>query len=273
MRLTVLIDNQAARNLNAEWGLSIFIEADNQRILFDVGASELFLTNAAKLKINLLDLDYLVLSHGHWDHTWGLDGLLKLYLTTETLKTKQPVLIAHPLALHPKFRENGSEFGSLIHESVLEHTFKLSFTKEPVWLTDNLIFLGEIERQIETEQIMGKTIISGALTDDYLRDDSALVYRATKGLVIITGCSHSGICNIVKQAQIICKEDRILDIIGGFHLLNPEPTRLHETINFFKALNPSQLHPCHCTDLNSKMTLNQVAVTKEVNTGLQLIYD
>ena len=65
MRLTVLVDNQAARNLSAEWGLSFFIEVDNRRILFDMGASELFLANAARLNINLLELDYLVLSHGH----------------------------------------------------------------------------------------------------------------------------------------------------------------------------------------------------------------
>lgn len=273
MRLTILVDNQASQKLRAEWGLSIFIEADHKKILFDVGASDLFLTNAASLKVNLMELDYLVLSHGHWDHTWGLDGLLKLFLSEGLPQAKRPTFIAHPLALLPKFEDNGTEYGSLIHESILDRHFKNGLSKEPVWLTDNLVYLGGIERKIEPEQVMGKTVISGALTDDYLWDDTALVYKHPQGLVIITGCSHSGICNIVSQAQKICQEERVIDIIGGFHLLNPNPERLHETVNFFKKLNPGQLHPCHCTDLNSKIALLQVAVVKEVSTGLQLNYD
>ncbi len=273
MRLTVLVDNQAARNLRAEWGLSIFIEADNHRILFDVGASDLFLANAARLKINFLELDYLVLSHGHWDHTWGLEGLLKLYLTPGLPLERRPTLIAHPLALLPKFRNNGTGYGSLVHESILERHFQNNLCKEPLWLTDHLVYLGEIERKIEREQVMGKTIISGVLTDDYLWDDTALVYKHRQGLVIITGCSHSGICNIVSQAQKICREERVLDIVGGFHLLNQDPGRLQETVFFFKNLNPGQLHPGHCTDLDSKAALRQVAMVKELATGLQLNYD
>jgi 7,8-dihydropterin-6-yl-methyl-4-(beta-D-ribofuranosyl)aminobenzene 5'-phosphate synthase len=81
---------------------------------------------------------------------------------------------------------------------------------------------------------LGKTVISGDLTDDCTWDDSALAYKFPEGLVIITGCSHSGICNIVRQAQIICNEERIIDIVGGFHLLNPAPELLNKTVTFFK---------------------------------------
>ncbi len=269
MRLTVLVDNQAARNLRAEWGLSIFIEADNQKCLFDVGASDLFLANAALLKINLRDLDYLILSHGHWDHTWGLEGILKLYLAAASNK---PSLVAHPLALLPKFRDNGTEFGSLISESILTRNFKTIFSKEPVWLTENLVYLGEIERKIEKNRAMGKALNSSVLTDDFLWDDTALVYKTHRGLVIITGCSHSGICNIVSRAQTVCREERVLDIIGGFHLLNPDAGQLQETVAYFTKLNPSVLHPCHCTSLTSKITLARTAEVKEVMVGLQLEY-
>jgi 7,8-dihydropterin-6-yl-methyl-4-(beta-D-ribofuranosyl)aminobenzene 5'-phosphate synthase len=273
MRLTVLVDNQAARNLYAEWGLSFFIEADGQRILFDVGASDLFLNNATRLQVDLLNLDYLILSHGHWDHTWGLDGLLKLYLLRGLPLEKRPTLIAHPLALAPKFRDNGLEYGVTLHESVLARNLKTNLVKEPVWLSDRLVYLGEIERKIEPEGVMGKTTGSAGLTADYLWDDTALAYKLPQGLVIITGCSHSGICNIVRQAQIICNEERIIDIIGGFHLLNPAPDRLQETIAFLKKINPGQLHPCHCTDLQSKMALQQAGAVKEVFCGLKLNYE
>jgi 7,8-dihydropterin-6-yl-methyl-4-(beta-D-ribofuranosyl)aminobenzene 5'-phosphate synthase len=273
MRLTVLVENQASFDLRGEWGLSIFIEAEDQRILFDFGFSDLFLTNAARLKIDLSKLDYLILSHGHVDHAWGLDWLLKSYLLQKLSLEKRPTLIAHPLALAPKFSSNCIEGGVMLNESILERNFKTNFTKEPVWLSDHLVYLGEIERKIEKEQSMGETVISAALTADYLRDDTALAYKLPQGLVIITGCSHSGICNIVRQAQLICNEERIIDIIGGYHLLNPAPDCLEKTIAFLKKINPGQLHPCHCTDLQSKMALSEVSTVKEVYCGLELNYE
>jgi 7,8-dihydropterin-6-yl-methyl-4-(beta-D-ribofuranosyl)aminobenzene 5'-phosphate synthase len=273
MRLSVLVENQASFYLRGEWGLSIFIEGDGQRILLDFGVSDLFLTNAARLKIDLLKLDYLILSHGHGDHSWGLDRLLKFYLLQRLPLEKRPTLIAHPLALAPKFPSDNIEYGNMLHESVLERNLKTNFTKEPVWLSDHLVYLGEIERKIEKKQAMGETVITDALTADYLWDDTALAYKLPQGLVIITGCSHSGICNIVRQAQMICNEERIIDIIGGYHLLSPAPDRLQETIAFLKKINPGQLHPCHCTDLQSKMALRQVASVKEVYCGLELNYE
>jgi 7,8-dihydropterin-6-yl-methyl-4-(beta-D-ribofuranosyl)aminobenzene 5'-phosphate synthase len=273
MRLTVLVENQASFYLRGEWGLSIFIEAEGQRILFDFGFSDLFLTNAARLKVDLLKLDYLILSHGHVDHAWGLDWLIKSYILQELPLEKRPILIAHPLALEPKFWSNGIEGDAMLHESILKRNLTTNFTKKPVWLSDHLVYLGEIERKIEKEQAMGETVISATLTADYLWDDTALAYKLPQGLVIITGCSHSGICNIVRRAQIICNEERIVDIIGGYHLLDPDPNRLQQTIEFLKKMNPGQLHPCHCTDLQSKMALRQVSAVKEVYCGLELNYD
>jgi 7,8-dihydropterin-6-yl-methyl-4-(beta-D-ribofuranosyl)aminobenzene 5'-phosphate synthase len=273
MRLTVLVENQASFYLRGEWGLSIFIEAEGQRILFDFGVSDLFLINAARLKIDLLKLGYLILSHGHHDHSWGLEWLLRSYLSQKISLEKRPTLIANPLALAPKFPSDNIEYGNLLHESVVKRNLKTNLTKEPVWLSEHLVYLGEIERKIEKEQSFGETVISDALTADYLLDDTALAYKLPQGLVIITGCSHSGICNIIRQAQTICNEERIVDIIGGYHLLNPTPDRLQEVIAFFKKINPVQLHPCHCTNLHSKISLSQVSTVKEVYCGLELNYD
>jgi 7,8-dihydropterin-6-yl-methyl-4-(beta-D-ribofuranosyl)aminobenzene 5'-phosphate synthase len=104
-------------------------------------------------------------------------------------------------------------------------------------------------------------------------DDSALVYCSTKGLVIITGCSHSGICNIIEQAKKVCNENRVIDVIGGFHLLNPEKKQLEGTLEYFKKLQPETLHACHCTDLNSKIALSKVSNIQEVGVGLTLNYN
>ncbi|HKL42815.1 MAG TPA: MBL fold metallo-hydrolase, partial [Clostridia bacterium] len=94
-----------------------------------------------------------------------------------------------------------------------------------------------------------------------------------KGLVIITGCSHAGICNIIDYAKKVCNEDRIIDVIGGFHLLNPEQAVLDKTVEFFKNLNTDKVHACHCTDLKSKIELAKVVDIEEVGVGMTLVYD
>ncbi len=102
MKLTVLADNNCLIDhyFYAEPALSFFIEDNNTRVLFDVGYSDVFMKNAEKLKINLRNLDYLVFSHGHLDHTWGLDPLIKLYSEAilEKLDLSKPTVVAHPLA-------------------------------------------------------------------------------------------------------------------------------------------------------------------------------
>ncbi len=276
MRLTVLVDNNAGDYLKGEWGLSFFIEADGKKILFDTGTSDLFLNNAAFLKIDLLNLDYLVLSHGHSDHTWGLNSLLQNYLSYQVPLKNRPTLIAHPGALLPKFRDDGNEFGILLSQAILERNFKINLTRGPLRLTENLVFLGEIPRKFDFENNLqlSQTLVEGSLVADYLLDDTALVYKTPEGLIIITGCSHSGICNIVEYAREICGEKRVLDIIGGFHLLNlkKDDPRTTGVPLYFKELNPMRIHPCHCTDLQSKLVLAQVSDINEVVCGLQLEY-
>ncbi len=113
---------------------------------------------------------------------------------------------------------------------------------------------------------------AGEDSPDTLLDDSALAYRSPEGLVIITGCSHSGICNIVQYAKQVCHDERIVDIIGGFHLLQPEPARLQGTVAYLKRHELTALHACHCTDLPSKIALAAAAPIREVGVGLTLSY-
>jgi len=278
MKLTVLVDNNTLidRYFYAEPGVSYFIEEEDKRILFDVGYSNVFIKNAQKMNINLLDIDFLVLSHGHLDHTWGLDPLIRLYTEAiiEEIDHKKPTLIAHPLTLLTKRLNGLEEVGSTISEEKLSKHFQIGLSKEPVWLTERLVFLGEIERKndFEAKKPIGKVVKDDLEEDDYLMDDSVLVHKSSRGLVIITGCSHAGICNIVEYAKEICKDDRVVDIVGGFHLLAPPEEQLQGTLEYMKALQPTEVHACHCTDLNSKIALSKVVNLKEVGVGLTLEY-
>jgi 7,8-dihydropterin-6-yl-methyl-4-(beta-D-ribofuranosyl)aminobenzene 5'-phosphate synthase len=278
MKLTVLVDNHTLidRYFYGEPGVSYFIEYDDRKYLFDTGYSDIFLRNATKMSIDLLALDGIIISHGHNDHTWGLNELVKLYseATAEGYRCKNPTVIAHPDAFLDK-NVGGLDVGSMLSINQLKKSFSLKLSKKTQWLTERLLFLGEIERHnaFEARKPLGKTLRDGIWEDDFLLDDSALVYLSDRGLVIITGCSHAGICNIIEYAKKVCHEERVYDVIGGFHLLNPSQHKLSNTVNYLKKCQPHALHACHCTDLHSKISLAQESMNvEEIGVGLMLEY-
>ena len=156
----------------------------------------------------------------------------------------------------------------------LSEVFELKLSASPVFITENLVYLGEIPRvtSFEADKPLGKVVTDLGEKPDFLLDDSALVYRSESGLVIITGCSHSGICNIMEYAKKVMNDDRILDIVGGLHLLDPSKPKLSGTLDYLKDLNPKTLHACHCTDLRSKIALANVVKLEEVGSGMVLEY-
>lgn len=276
MKLTVLVDNNTLidRYFLAEPGLSFLIEDENLSVLFDTGYSDIFIKNAQKMGKDLTHLDFIVLSHSHLDHTWGMEPLIRYFaeLEIESLPFLRPGLIAHPECLTSASAEGFREFGTLISKEKLAKQFDLHLAQTPLFLDDHLIFLGEIPRTNDFEGHLTFGKKDGTHDEDHVIEDSALVYKTPKGLVIITGCSHSGICNIIDYAKKICDDERILDVIGGFHLQNPSKSQLEGTVSYLKDLRPGAVHACHCTDLDSKIALAGVVNLKEVGVGLCLEY-
>ncbi len=277
MKITVLVDNNTLidRYFLAEPGLSLLIEDDETTVLFDTGYSDIFLKNAFKMGKDLTNLDYLVLSHNHLDHTWGLDPLIKYFteLQIEQRPFKRPTLVAHPEIFVSVNAPGLGEVGCLFSEEKLAKHFPLQLSVKPKALSSKLTFLGEIPRRndFETNLTFGRK--EGAEEDDQVIDDSALVYHSREGLIIITGCSHAGICNIIEYAKEVCGDHRVVDIIGGFHLLNPPAEQLEGTLSYLAALQPKAVHACHCTDLPAKIALSRVIPLQEVGVGLSLRYD
>jgi len=273
VKLTVLVDNNTLidRYFLAEPGVSYFIETGGMKVLFDAGYSDIFLKNAAKMGIDLLDIDAVVLSHAHLDHTWGLQHLIQAYAERrfEQQPVKRPTLIAHPSVFERRVIPGMGDIGCLVSEETACQYFDLKLTHQPLWLLPDLVFLGEIEREndFEASYPIGRVHHGEEETDDFLMDDSSLVYKSSQGLVIVSGCAHAGICNTVNHAIRVCNDNRILDIIGGFHLLEPTESELHNTVEQMKKLRPKALHACHCTDFKSRVALSQ-----EVGVGLELNY-
>ncbi len=278
MQLTVLVDNNTLidRYFQGEPGISFFIRDGERRILFDTGYSGLFLANARKMDIDLRRLDWVVLSHGHLDHTWGLDPLIRLFTEAaiEGQSVERPTVLGHPAVLGSKRIDALPNIGSALSEEKISPHFRLRFSREPVWLTERLVFLGEIPRILEFEAArpLGEVMTRQGPEPDPLADDSALAYRSQGGLVLITGCAHAGICNTIEHARRVCGEERVADVIGGFHLLAPPAERMDETVRRLEASGVRMLHPCHCTDLSSKVALARRLPVEEVGVGLRLEY-
>ncbi len=278
MKLTVLADNNTLIDhyLTGEPGLSFLIETGGHKILFDTGYSDVFIRNAQKMEISLFDLDYVILSHGHLDHTWGLIPLVKHFTEAaiEKRQVRNPELVAHPWCFYPKPKPPLGNSGSLLTEAEAGLWFPMKLSRTPLWLTSNLVFLGEIEQTFDFEYVdPGKRKIvmpDGRIKPDQLRDDSALACRTPEGLVIVTGCSHAGICNIVEYARQVCGDNRVCDIIGGLHLRDPGTERLEKTCRYLGSLGLEALHACHCTSLSSKIALAGYCPVREVGSGMQL---
>jgi len=266
MKIRVLVDNNTYidQYYYGEPGVSYYIEENGKHILFDTGYSDLFIKNANALDISLDYLDYLILSHGHDDHTRGM----KYYF--EEHNTSNLSILAHPDALKEKVM-NSTKIGSpLLKEEVIQKC-NLILSKEPVQISKNIIFLGEIPQSnsFECRSVIGKQMENKTLIDDYIMDDTALVCQSDNGIYIITGCSHSGICNIIEYAKQVCNTNTILGIIGGFHLFEVND-RVEKTIEYLRRNEIKELYPCHCTSFAVKAEIHKYMPVIEVGVGLEL---
>jgi len=252
--LTVLIENISKRDdLIPAKGLSILLEDGEKRVLLDTGTGGDFLKNARTLGIQLDTIDQVVLSHGHYDHAGGIPALGELV----SAQHHRPTLTCHPdcfIERHFGRITNGKplcirKLDAGLHEDEIRETFIVQDSKEPVLIEDKFLFLGEIPRSpnFKGGGAFGIARHDGAYVDDFLYDDTGIVWKGRDGLVIITGCSHSGICNVITRAQEVTGEKRIAAIVGGLHLHAAPVSQLMQIRNFFNKVKVQRSFACHCT--------------------------
>ena len=237
MKITILTENMAGGKFLAEHGLSYLIQYDGKNILFDTGHTDVFLKNSMAMGIDLpSEVDTIVLSHGHWDHGNGLQ-----YIDNK-------VLITHPASFIKRFRKGGEQnIGLVLSRSEIEKKFKLITSELSYYITDKIIFAGGIPRANDFES--KETPFADEYgNDDFVPDDSALILIKDYELVIISGCAHSGICNITDYARRITKIEKIKLVMGGFHLKNKDE-KTQKTIEYFKQCGVQTIIPSHCTEL------------------------
>lgn len=275
MKATVLCDNNTLTDhyFLGEPGFSLYIEIEGKKIIYDCGYSNVFLNNAMKMGINLLDLDYIVFSHGHLDHTWGLQHLIQLYTEAilEKRSYKKPTVIAHPHTFLSRYDSELPEAGSLVSEERTRNLFRVILTEKEYWITDNLLFLGQIHNEKGPMNLITTIRTSPEQTDHFL-DDAALVYKNKEGIVIFSGCAHAGITNIIEAAKQKTNCKNILDVVGGFHTMDCTDKERQNIADYFYSNNIADCHPCHCTDLKMKCMLFEKCRVCETGVGLFVEY-
>ena len=245
-----------ADTMLAEHGLSLLIKVKrgtkSHCILFDCGYTKIGVPhNIQILEIDPKQIETIVISHGHMDHTGAL------YPIVESLGKSIPLMVHPDAFLSPRFLEldDGSklEFPQAIKkEEVKNKNLEIVENSSPSLLADSMIAVtGEVERVTDFERGLPNASFErdGKIEPDMILDDQALVIKLKeKGLVIISGCGHAGIINTIFYAKKIAGCDKIHAVLGGFHLSGPifEPI-IEKTITEFKRIKPEVIIPMHCT--------------------------
>jgi 7,8-dihydropterin-6-yl-methyl-4-(beta-D-ribofuranosyl)aminobenzene 5'-phosphate synthase len=257
IKITTLSENTADLGCLAEWGLSMLIEADGQKILFDTGAGIAALHNAQLLDIDLAAVDKIILSHGHHDHTGGLRDILKVM-------GKKVEVIAHPdiwASKYGRLGKNPAHFAGVPFSRELLEDLGAHFnlTRKPVHLTGSFLTTGEIPMLSSYEKIDSGLFDkkTGEMLPDELKDDLALVIDTEYGLVVILGCAHRGIINTLRHARKLTGKELIYAAIGGTHLLNASEDRLQKTAAELHEMGVQYLGVSHCTGFEASSYLSQ----------------
>lgn len=273
-RITVIVEDTPAKEATLMYrhGLSLLIETTSEnsksKILFDTGPSpEILIYNVKALNLRLDDLNVVILSHGHYDHTDGLPAILKQV-------TQRLPVVMHPTSFNPKFayKPNLTYIGQGFDRSLIEaNGGVLVPTRAPITLINGIITSGEIPLENGFEMPKGFwKVEDDRFMEDLMVDEQALIIDLkTKGLVVVVGCAHRGIINTLRYAQRITNKEEIHALIGGFHLSKASDEAIYSTLRELKGIAPDHIYPCHCTGTKAIRRLTETfgERCKQLHTG------
>lgn len=248
--IQVLVENTASgHGMLAEHGLAFWIDTGACRLLFDTGQglAAVLRNNADKLGVRLERTDVIVLSHGHFDHTGGLPGVLTV--------TYAPGLYAHPAAFDAKYvrSDDGAarQIGipSLSKAAVEEERIDGPiWTDKPTEVCEGVWVTGEVPRVTDFEDTGGPFFLDEELRrPDPLVDDQAVFFESAEGTVVLLGCAHAGVINTLLHVRQLTGNRPVHTLMGGMHLGQASRTRMQRTVEAFRQLNIKRLGPAHCT--------------------------
>ncbi|MDQ7790682.1 MAG: MBL fold metallo-hydrolase [Clostridia bacterium] len=249
LKITILCENTVGVpiGVTGEWGSSILLEVPELTLLFDTGADGALVPNARALGIDLATVDLVVLSHGHYDHTGGLRAFLQYY--------QRPIpVVAHPEVFSIRFADTETgrrHIGVPFRRQELESLgANFRFATDPLELVDGLFVSGEVPRRSDGEGDQRLVVLEGnrAKPDPFL-DDLSIYAITDRGLVIVLGCAHAGVVNIVEHAREVTGVKKVHAVIGGTHLGPINPLQRKYALDYLRSLDLDLLAANHCTGL------------------------
>ncbi len=254
LRLTVLVDNSAPlpTKLLAEYGFAALVEDAEAgvRVLFDTGTSGHVLEyNLRLLGVDPKSVDFVVLSHRHYDHTGGLRRFLELR------EGKPVTVVAHPRLFEPAYARLRA-LGGVLRDIGLPYTrreleelgARFLLSRKPVQLTERITVSGEIPREWGPTHAWGMLRLhNGELVEDDMSDDMALYIDSPGGLLALTGCGHAGVENIVEYGLEATGSKTLYGLVGGLHLLGAPAERMSQVVKYLASKQPRLVAAAHCT--------------------------
>src|ERR1700761_6708836 len=263
LKITVLVTNLAgdAHEGDGEWGYSALVEVDGHRILYDTGSSvDLVLKNARALKIDLSDVEEVVLSHNHFDHVGGL-----LELRRELMKVNPKAMSkVHVGAriFERRLNDAGQDMNGLrlIKGEYLMTGGTFIVHDQPTELLPGVWLTGPVPRpNPEKNWFPGLSLATAkGNVEDNVPEDSALLFDTEQGMVILTGCAHAGIVNITEYARSLLGPRPIVADVGGLHLFSASDETLAWTADKLKQYGVLSLLAGHCTGIEATIQLRQL---------------
>ncbi len=235
MKITVLVDDRPGdERCTPEHGLSMHIEFAGQQLLFDFGQTDTFIQNAKILDIDLSEINTVALSHGHYDHANGINQI------------RNSRIFLHPNCFTPRYSKlSGKDDSMATSREALVQDNQLIETESPLMIGENSYFLTGVPRLFDFEAKDFPTVLADGAVDELI-DDSALTFVTPNGLVVISGCAHSGICNTVEYARKITGVAHVHAVVGGFHLRQVD-LNTPAVVQYFAELGAKYLLTGHCT--------------------------
>ncbi len=241
MKITVLIENTVfSKNLTAEHGLSLLIEMDGKKILFDTGQDGNFIKNAENLGIDMSQVDRVIISHGHYDHAGGLEPFCRI-------NQKASIYIKEGF-FTPKYK-NKEEFIGIKNDKAL-FSHRIRFVKDVTEIYPGFFVIPNIDIKNVWDTHFTNMFIkdSSGFLEDTFTDEQFIVIIRDKKMNIISGCSHRGISNIIQSARTVFQIPIDL-VLGGFHLKDADNDLTGKLISELLKYNIGKIGVCHCTGI------------------------